>query len=501
MRVVFLFFLLFLAWELPAQTSRIRITVAGGSEKPILIVPSVEGRTLWIAHWIDTLDNQGQLIIDQALTSPGLFAFNYEYKLYRLYIKPGEEVDVLIDKNNQERPMTLRAGSFPEAQEAMNRLELGGAEQKGDRYYSADPVFEHTRQQVLEEVERQLAPFDEWHRSQQMDADFYESVQLLVKNHYAEILCHALINEISSLVYHPDSSGYKPERIDQARKNWESIFALVDYRDVRSTWFYTYERYHHLVQDSYVDSFLPKSEGRNLSPGIKKTLEYYFQSRYWLIKEHHPDGPHQEYLLASWIHHINSQQRFYDFIPNVYTDFTSRYPNSMYIPYLKSGVDEVIAFHRKVQLEKEFDKSGDYRFVSNSETIADFDELMMKHFPDQTVYVDLWATWCVPCKEEFRFSDQLHQYAASRGISVLYISIDKDGDEKTWEEMISYYDLKGYHIRATASLLADLRNKRFSLTVPRYILVKNGKILLDEMMRPSAGKELYEQIDKLVSID
>jgi len=499
MRVVFLFFLLFLAWELPAQTSRIRISVAEGSEKPIQIFPSVEGRFLLASQWTDTLDVQGQTLIDQALAVPGLFTVSYEKKFYRIYVKPGEEVDVLIDKNNQELPLTLLSGSFSAAQEAMNRLDLGDAWQKGDRYYALDPIFEHTRKQVLEEVEQQLAPFKDWYRSQQMDADFYESVQLLVKNHYAEILCHALINETSSLVFHPDSSGYQPERIDLARKNWESIFVLADYRDIRSARASTYRAYHDLVLDFYVNSFLPKSEGRNLSSG-KKTLEYYYQSRYGLIKEYHQEGPLQEYLLASWIHFVNLKRNYYDFIPDLYADFTERYPNSIYIPYLKPGVDEVIVFHRKIQRENELEKARNSRFVNNSENIADFDGLMMQHFPDQTVYVDLWASWCVPCKEEFQFSNQLHQFVASRGISVLYISIDKDHDEEKWKEMITYYDLKGHHIRATASLLADLQ-KRFGNTIPRYILVKNGKILLDNMLRPSSGEELYEQIDKLVSID
>lgn len=495
LRVVTLLFCIIFCTESQAQTTTIRISAAEGSGKPIPIFPPVEGRFLRAAQWIDTLDAQGQMVIDHDMEVPGLFMFHYEYKYYRLYVRPGDTFNVVIDKNQADRPLTVLSGPFSEAQEAMNRLELGDAQQNGDQYYSLNPVFEHTRKQVLEEVERQLAPFNELHRSQQMDVDFYETVQLLVKNHYAEILCHALTNEISSLVYHPDSSRYKPERIDQARKDWESIFALADYRDIRSTRVSTYEGYHRMVQDFYVASFFPKSEGRYLPP-VKRTMDYYFQSRYWLMKEHHQVGPLQEYLLASRIHFINDFKNFYDFIPELYADFTERYPNSIYIPYLKPGVDEVIAFHRKIQREK----ARDYIFVGNSERIADFDGLMMQHFSDQTVYVDLWASWCVPCKEEFQFSDQLHQFVASRGISVLYISIDKDHDEKQWEDMITYYDLKGHHIRATASLLTDL-HKRFGNAIPRYILVKNGKILLDDMMRPSAGKELYEQIDKLVSID
>lgn len=502
-RVAMPFFCIFLSFGIPqsqAQTTSIRISATEGSGKPIRISPPVAGRYFLAAQYMDTLDAQGRIAIDRIFEVPGLFGFSYERKNYWLYVKPGETVNLLIDKNNKERPLSILAGSFPEAQEAMNRLELGmDASEKGDRYYALNPIFEHTREQVLDEMERQLAPFDELYRRQKMDVYFYETVQLLVKNHYAEVLCHTLINDVVKLVYHPDSAGYDQKKIDQARKSWELIFALADYRDITSTRVPTYAGYYHMVREFYLSYFFREIEGQEMFPG-KKTMAQYFQVRYWQIRDHHSPGPLQEYLFASQIHFINTRQNHYDFIPDLYADFISRYPNSIYIPYLKPGVDEVIAFHRKIQLEKELEQAGDYRFISGSESIADFDELMMKHFPDQTVYVDLWASWCVPCKEEFQFSDQLHQFVASRGISVLYISIDKDHDEEKWKEMITYYDLKGHHIRATASLLADLQ-KRFGNAIPRYILVKNGKILLDNMLRPSSGKELYEQINKLVSID
>lgn len=505
---LFCIFLSFGIFESRAQNTSIRISATEGAGKPISISPPVAGRYFLAARYTDTLDAQGRIVINCTQEVPGLFIFAYEKKFYWLYVKPGELVELLIDKSNKERPLTMLAGSFPKAQESMNRLELGlewaGARVAGDQYYTVDPEFERTREKVMDEVGRQLAPFDELYRLQQMDVGFYETVQLLVNNHYAEVLCHALVNEVASLIYHPDSAGYDQKKINQVRKNWESIFALADYRDSTSIRVPTYAGYFHLgyaqtVQDWYVDYFLPKSEGRKLSPG-KKTMADYFQNSYWQIRDHHSPGPLQEYLFASQIHFINSRQNYYDFIPDLYTDFISRYPNSIYIPYLKPAVDEVIAFHRKIQREKD----GDYRFVDNREAVADFEGLMMQHFPDQTVYVDLWATWCVPCKEEFRFSDSLHQFVASRDISVLYISIDKDHDEKKWEEMIAYYDLKGHHIRASESLIADIRKLIFhnnAITIPRYILVKNGKIIEDNMMRPSARNLLYDQINKLVSID
>jgi thiol-disulfide isomerase/thioredoxin len=40
------------------------------------------------------------------------------------------------------------------------------------------------------------------------------------------------------------------------------------------------------------------------------------------------------------------------------------------------------------------------------------------------VVVNFWATWCEPCREEFPELIRLHQHYASRGLTLLSISLD-----------------------------------------------------------------------------
>ena len=50
-----------------------------------------------------------------------------------------------------------------------------------------------------------------------------------------------------------------------------------------------------------------------------------------------------------------------------------------------------------------------------------------KRFDDQVVLVDFWATWCVPCRKSMPELQALHARYASRGFSVLGISVDTQG--------------------------------------------------------------------------
>ena len=40
------------------------------------------------------------------------------------------------------------------------------------------------------------------------------------------------------------------------------------------------------------------------------------------------------------------------------------------------------------------------------------------------VYIDFWASWCVPCKQSFPWMNEMHAKYAGRGLHVLAINVD-----------------------------------------------------------------------------
>lgn len=84
-------------------------------------------------------------------------------------------------------------------------------------------------------------------------------------------------------------------------------------------------------------------------------------------------------------------------------------------------------------------------------------EALLSRFAGKKVYIDVWATWCGPCKDEFAHEGVLHGLLENKGYEMLYLSIDKDRDDSQWREMVAYYQLRGCHARVGKALISNLQ--------------------------------------------
>jgi cytochrome c biogenesis protein CcmG, thiol:disulfide interchange protein DsbE len=57
------------------------------------------------------------------------------------------------------------------------------------------------------------------------------------------------------------------------------------------------------------------------------------------------------------------------------------------------------------------------------------------------VLVNVWATWCHPCRREMPALEELHRELADRGLRMIAVSIDDRGSVTAVEEFIREHDL------------------------------------------------------------
>ncbi len=114
------------------------------------------------------------------------------------------------------------------------------------------------------------------------------------------------------------------------------------------------------------------------------------------------------------------------------------------------------------------------------------------------VYIDVWATWCGPCRAEIPFLKKVEEKYQNKNIAFVSISIDVDKDLEKWKKFVEEKQLGGIQLFADKNWNSDFM-KSFSInSIPRFILIDpSGKVVSADAARPSSSK-LQEQLDGLL---
>src|ERR1700746_141232 len=90
----------------------------------------------------------------------------------------------------------------------------------------------------------------------------------------------------------------------------------------------------------------------------------------------------------------------------------------------------------------------------------------------KTVLVNLWATWCVPCRKEMPALDQLEAKLAGPNFAVVAINIDTRDPEKP-KKFLNDAGLTrlGYYTDEKAKVFQDLKSIGRALGLPPSVLV------------------------------
>lgn len=110
------------------------------------------------------------------------------------------------------------------------------------------------------------------------------------------------------------------------------------------------------------------------------------------------------------------------------------------------------------------------------------EKVRLESFRGKYVFLDLWATWCIPCREELPYMQKLERDFAGRGIEFVSISIDREKED--WSRMVEELQLGGVQLYAGSDAsLTDFLN---STAIPRFVLIdREGRIVDVNMTRPS----------------
>lgn len=202
-----------------------------------------------------------------------------------------------------------------------------------------------------------------------------------------------------------------------------------------------------------------------------------------------------EIVTANFLMNTTKQNNFEKSLIKVFKNFKERYPTSPYTKYLSPEIQKVEDYHEKIS----GNLADNIQFIDGKD-VATMTALLNILKGDK-YYVDVWATWCAPCKREFKFNEDLDVLLKANGYKKLYISLDKPEVENKWKDDIKYYNLSGLHMLASLDFFQNFEQNyslvKGYLSIPQYLIIdENGNILTNNAPRPSNLTELEKVLTK-----
>ena len=112
---------------------------------------------------------------------------------------------------------------------------------------------------------------------------------------------------------------------------------------------------------------------------------------------------------------------------------------------------------------------------------------------DDLIVVSLWATWCVPCKNELDAVAEVYDdWVSETGVKYFAVSIDDSRTAKRVKPMING---KGWEFEILLDENSDLKRAFGVSTVPYTVIIKSGEIVYKHTgYTPGFEDELYNRI-------
>lgn len=117
----------------------------------------------------------------------------------------------------------------------------------------------------------------------------------------------------------------------------------------------------------------------------------------------------------------------------------------------------------------------------------------LSDFKGKYLYIDLWASWCVPCCAEIPHLKKLEKEIKNKEVEFISISIDTNKDN--WKMRMKQLQMEGHQFIATGKELTAMLNVR---GIPHFLLYdKEGRLMQYKAPQPSAGDPLKQLLNGL----
>jgi len=480
------------------NTARIDISAPAMQQKEFLVSFSVNGSNFWANKKSFSFDNEGECTINIDKDECGLLLFNFNGLISRVIIAPGDHVKMIITTDGKKQSDITYTGSNAAGHQFFNTVKRASI-QDVDNPYDADTSATEIIRKINARLGEECDILNRLLADGKITRKYETAAERDVRYYYAASQADAICHKYYFAVIRPKTKDAPDLFRKQYGDAWEQTFHLMPLDAGNAVASEYYRAYAHLYYEWYLGQFMPQkskliAKDTSCSNGLRRQDRVHIMN-YAIIERNFKDSV-AEFLKAEYIYYAMRRGFYEQSLASLYTGFIKQYPHSVYTSFLKIEADKIFAYLQT----KDGDFAPDQQFISDYGSVNSLAALagVLKDGP---YYIDIWATSCAPCKEEFKHNTSLTALLHEYNVKPLYLSIDRDREDDDWKSMIKYFKLSGVHLRATDSLrkeIADKLGEGRTFTIPRYLIVnKDGIIINSDAARPSEQDALRVQLNKL----
>ena len=141
----------------------------------------------------------------------------------------------------------------------------------------------------------------------------------------------------------------------------------------------------------------------------------------------------KDYYLATLLHEYFGGNQSNPAVEEVFSEWRAEYPNSK---YWKTVSDDISAMSNLAP-------------GTPAPIITGIDQFgkafSLEQYKGHYIYIDVWATWCSPCREKIpKMCSLQEEFGNNSMVKILFVSVDTDLDK--WQDFIAELPEKGIHI-------------------------------------------------------
>lgn len=380
--------------------------------------------------------NNGKIDANIPVTEAGNYAFYLNRFRTNLIINPGDVVNISGDISNLENTITVSDAHKVSRDFFKAKNEILNKELSFRKLISLAP------QNFLDSLDKGMSSLESFVTASELPSMFKDKEKEALKYIKSKYL-----------VVYPTYSDSDIDTLPQAFKDATKGIDLADNKKFLSSADYASLVNYDFKMKLYADQETPYEEVVMREIGQL------------------PAGDIRNELLLQEMTYILGPNEDMD---KVYTFFKANNTNSSHLAKIKKQYDELQVLKKgsdSPQFEYENYKGG---------------KTSLKDLAGKYVYIDVWATWCGPCKAEIPALKEMEEKYAGDKLEFVSISIDKKDAYETWRKMVADKELGGVQLFADNDWSSQFVKDYMIKGIPRFIMVDpQGKIYTADAPRPS----------------